>query len=61
LNTELLLDRGHRPGFHFLAAAGIGRIARRPLSVTQMWPPFAGSKVAPRRSSHRLNSALVTW
>lgn len=35
-------------------------MARRPRSITQKWPPFAGSKMAPCRSSHRLNSALVT-
>jgi hypothetical protein len=29
------------------------------LRNTQMWRPFAGSKLAPCRSSHRFNSMLV--
>jgi len=60
LNTELLFDRSHRPGFHFFAAAVHRQDRSATRSITQMWPLFAGSKVAPCRSSHRLNSALVT-
>jgi hypothetical protein len=48
------------PRFMSLRLPCIGRIARRPRRKTYKCPPFAGSKVAPCRSSHRLNSALVT-
>src|SRR5205814_2372795 len=48
------------PPFNSLRLPCIGRMARRPRSITQRWPPLAGSKVAPCRCSHRLSSALVT-